>query len=90
MNWSRRPLNGYGPSSENKHITHGIERARARQEIMEEMKQDAGDSLFPGLQVFGSYGYVVPDALMCTIVSGIPLPKTYSYRLVRLLMLHGY
>lgn len=35
-------MNGYVPSSENRHITHGIERARARQEIMEGMEEIVG------------------------------------------------
>jgi len=91
-------LNGYGPSSENKHITHGIERARARQEIMEEMKQ-AGGPLQPnvreGLWLRGTVGaYFQPDGVDAEFtVDNIQDPTASSSYLRMLhytLMLHGY
>ena len=95
--WSRRPLNGYSPSSENKRITHGIERAIARQEIMEAAK--AVDELYeylrPGLYLLGRKGeYFQPDGVDAEFtVDNIQDPTASSSYLRMLhytLMLHGY
>jgi len=100
--WSRRPLNGYGPSSENKHITHGIERARARQEIMEEI-----DNLQPlveearlvdvraGLWLLGNMGlYFQPDGVdseyTINLFREVGKDASWLRTLHYTLMLHGY
>lgn len=94
--WSRRPLNGYGPSSENKHITHGIERARARQEIMEEVEEVTADAPRPGLQIVDKWGHICPSMYYCLLASlDDPDPfgfgtEEYVFILIHTLMLHGY
>lgn len=91
--WGRRAFNGVSPSSENKRITHSIERAQAKQEIVKEMVDIAPAQVDGGLWLRSlSEGYWQPNGETCAICTGDPF-ETNSTRLVfliRNLMFHGY